>query len=187
VNTAFSPFGATEATTIEKPGVFISYHHDGDQAYYDYFARVFADFYRIIRDNSLRQEIWSDDPDYVMRRIREDYITGTSCTVVLCGKQTPWRKFVDWEIKASLDKEHALVGISLPTAPINNGKVFVPNRFFDNYQTGYGRWLSWDQLFPNEQPNVAVLRAIIASANAMPTTLIANMRSLRSRNGVPPY
>ena len=98
-----------------KRSVFASYHHDGDQAYYDYFARVFADAYQIIRDNSLRKTILSDDADYIMRRIREDYLTGTSCTIVLCGNTTPWRKFVDWEIKASLDKRHGLIGIGLPT------------------------------------------------------------------------
>jgi hypothetical protein len=37
--------------------------------------------------------------------------------------------FVDWEIKATLDKEHGLIGINLPTNPrLLNGNATVPNR-----------------------------------------------------------
>lgn len=60
-----------------KRSVFVSYHHGGDQAYYDYFANVFGATYRMIRDRSLRSEVWSDDSEYVMRRIREDYLTSS--------------------------------------------------------------------------------------------------------------
>jgi len=49
-----------------------------------------------------------------MRGIRENFITGTSCTIVLCGAQTHLRKYVHWEIKATLDKEHGLIGVNLP-------------------------------------------------------------------------
>ena len=80
-------------------------------------AGVFADDYEVIQDNSVEREIDSNDAEYVTRRIREDFITGSSCTVVLCGAETPQRKFVDWEIKATLDKEHGLIGINLPTIP----------------------------------------------------------------------
>jgi hypothetical protein len=113
-----------------------------------------------------------------MRRIREEYLTGTSCTVVLCGKETPWRKFVDWEIKATLDKQHGLVGVGFPDNPVTNGKVRVPDRFLDNYQSGYAVWLSWEQLFLNQQPNVAVLRRAIENANAKSKDLIENGRNL---------
>ena len=88
-----------------KRKIFVSYHHDNDQAYYNEFSRFFSDQYDAIQDSSLDRLIDSDDTEYVMRRIRENYITGTSCTVVLCGPQTRWRKYVDWEIKATLDKQ----------------------------------------------------------------------------------
>lgn len=77
--------------------VFVSYHHGGDQAYYDEFSRFFHDQYEAIRDNSLERLIQSDDTEYVMRKIREQYITGTSCTVVLIGAQSHERKYLDWE------------------------------------------------------------------------------------------
>jgi hypothetical protein len=47
---------------------------------------------------------------------REDNApTGTSCTIVLCGAETPKRKFVDWEIKAILDKGHPARSETLST------------------------------------------------------------------------
>ena len=52
----------------------------------------------------------SDDTEYVMRRIRENYNSGASGTFVLCGSDTPERKYVDWEIKATLDDRHGPVG-----------------------------------------------------------------------------
>jgi hypothetical protein len=60
-------------------------------------------------------------------------------------------------------------------------------RFLDNYQSGYAVWLSWEQLFPNQQPNVAVLRRAIENANAKSKDLIENGRTLMNRNGASPY
>lgn len=172
----FSLFGGIPLSPPTKRSVFVSYHHDGDQPYYEYFAKILSDAYQIIRDNSLRDEIWSDDADYVMRRIREDYLTGTSCTIVLCGKESHRRKFVDWEIIATLDKQHGLIGVRLPT----NASALVPARFLDNYQSGYAVWTAWEQLFQNRNPNVAGLRQAIEAANRTPKRAIQNNRELKS-------
>ena len=77
---------------------FVSYQHHGDRPYYLEFARFFSDAYEAVEDHSVEREIDSDDAEYVSRCIRENYITGTSCTIVLCGPTTSQRKFVDWEI-----------------------------------------------------------------------------------------
>ena len=82
--------------------VFVSYHHGGDQAYYDEFSSFFHDQYEAVRDNSLERLVQSDDTEYVMRQIREQYITGTSCSIILIGAQSHERKYLDWEIKATL-------------------------------------------------------------------------------------
>jgi hypothetical protein len=95
--------------------VFVSYHHGGDQTYYEQFSHFFHNECEAIRDNSLERLIQSDDTEYVMRQIREQYITGTSCTIVLIGAQSHERNYLDWEIKATLDKCHGLIGIVLPT------------------------------------------------------------------------
>lgn len=158
--------------------VFLSYHHGGDQAYYDEFSRLFHDQYEAIRDNSLERIIQSDNTEYVMRQIRENYINGTSCTIVLIGAQSHERKYLDWEIKATLDKCHGLIGIALPTHSKDSvGNVIVPERFHDNYKSGYAGWAHWNWL------TVQGLTQLINTAVAKPQLLINNTRTMRQRNG----
>ena len=158
-----------------KRSIFVSYHHHGDRAYSDEFTRLFADTYDVVQDNSPEREIDSDDSEYVLRRLREEHITGSSCTVVLCGAGTPQRKFVDWEIKATLDKEHGLIAVQLPT----NQQFLVPNRLFDNTQSGYAVWISWAKLTANPEG----LPTLVEQANSKSKTLIRNGREMRTRNG----
>jgi hypothetical protein len=158
-----------------KRSIFVSYHHGGDRIYYDAFSRLFADTYQVIEDNSVEREIDSDDSEYVIRKIREEFITGSSCTVVLCGADTPNRKFVDWEIKATLDKEHGLIAVQLPSNP----SFLVPERLMDNVTSGYAVWTNWGTLAQNP----ATLSSLIEQANSKSKSLIRNGRDLRSRNG----
>lgn len=160
--------------------IFLSYHHKHDQAYYNAFSNAFHDTYEAVTDKSLEREVDSDDVDYVMRRIRENHISGTSCTILLVGTETYARKYVDWEIKATLDKEHGLIGVYLPNAAKNSeGKIIVPGRFFDNYKSGYAVWTSW----ANITRNVAICTGLIERANARSRKLIDNSRARRVRNG----
>jgi len=161
--------------------IFVSYHHDLDQPYYDEFSRVFASAYGVIRDKSLDRFFDSTDPEYVMRRIREKHIAGTSCTLVLCGPRTLERKYVDWEIKATLDKGHGLVGVQLPNLIANSmNRVYVPARLYLNIQSGYALWASWSEL---AQGGAAYLRRIVEDAVSRSTSLIVNPRELKTRNG----
>jgi hypothetical protein len=171
--------------TPPRRKVFVSYHHAGDQGYYDAFSQTFHDTYEAVFDNSVDRQIDSEDPEYQMRRIREAYITGTSCTIVLCGAGTPWRKFVDWEIKATLDKEHGLIGINLPTNWVDAlGKCPVPDRLYDNIQSGYALWSSWASLTSG---GALGLTQLVETANGRPARSVANDRPLMARNGVPPW
>lgn len=124
-----------------KRKVFISYHHQ-DQVQVDTFRRLYDDTYNIFTDCSLDEAIESNDLDYVNRTIREEYITGTSVTIVLCGANTHKRKCVDWEIYSTLSKRHALLGIALPESydPIRQAHI-VPDRLNTNYQNGYAHVL----------------------------------------------
>lgn len=163
-----------------KPKVFVSYHHHGDQSYYDAFSKTFCATYDVITDNSLERRIDSEDVNYVIRRIREGYVTGSSCTIVLVGKDTWGRKYVDWEIQATLEKEHGLIGVQLPTAPITpQNTVIVPARLDDNVQSGYALWLSWQQITADAQ----ACTQYIEQANARDKRLIVNTRERRLRNG----
>jgi len=141
-----------------KPKVFVSYHHQRDQGYYDRFTKLFADGYDIITDTSIERRIGSDDVDYQQQVIREQHITGSSITIVLCGAESWKRRWIDWEIHMTLNKEHALLGICLPTNPKGtNGKVTVPDRLHANIVSGYARFIDW-----TEDPNV--LRTAIDEA-----------------------
>ncbi len=168
---------------IEQPvrhRVFVSYQHSRDQVYYDAFSRTFHDTHEAVLDNSLERRIDSDDVDYVIRRIREDYIHGTSCTIVLVGAETWGRKYVDWEVKATLDKQHGLIGVQLPTLfvhPVTN-RVDVPARLSENIDSGYALWLHWDQLTASS----LALNDYIAEAKSRPASLIRNTRDRRLRN-----
>jgi hypothetical protein len=156
----------------------VSYHHDNDQYYYNLFTASFSQSYDIFTDRSLREAIESQNAEYIKRTIREDYITGSSLTVVLCGAETWKRKFVDWEIHATLLKQHALLGILLPTFRYNYaGRCIVPHRLFDNIQSGYAHWIAWPQSTGDLQSAINV-----AIRNAERTWFIDNRREQMHRN-----
>lgn len=133
---------------LVKPKIFISYHHK-DQVYIDNFRKLFGGAYQVFTDCSLDEAIDSTDLHYVNRAIREDYITGTSITIVMCGTDTWRRKCVDWEIYSTLYKSHALLGVVLPhVQPVwRNGQQvrLVPDRLISNVNTGYAHWIEWPQ------------------------------------------
>lgn len=114
---------------------FISYHH-ADQAIVDGFIRAFDQQHNVFIARGLGQEmaqdiIDSNDVDYVMRRIREDHIGDSSVTLVMIGGCTWARRYVDWEIQASLrysetSLPNGLLGIRL----WNHGPY--PDRFNTN-------------------------------------------------------
>lgn len=161
-----------------KRKVFISYHHSADQAHYDNFSRVFGDAYEVFTDKSLERAYQSDNTDYIRWQISQNDIAGTSCTIVLCGMYTHQRKYVDWEIKSSLDKNHGIVGIWLPTLPqSSNGGTVKPDRLQDNVDSKYAKWIAWNDLTAD------LLKETIEAAIACPKYLIVNTRPLRQRNG----
>jgi hypothetical protein len=164
-----------------KRKIFVSYHHGGDQVYYNAFCGTFCHQYDVIYDSSLERIIDSEDVDYVRRRICEDYVTGSSCTVVLVGRDTWGRKYIDWEIDATLEREHGLIGVQLPSAPVSLvGRVRVPERLLDNIATGYALWITWSE-FTHHPAN---LTSFIETARGRSKYLINNSRARRYRNAV---
>ena len=140
----FNPLLGFPPPPTPKRRVFVSYCHKDDQWWCDQLT-AYSDWLDIFTDRSLGEPVRSDDPEYVNRQIREDRIVGSSVTVVLCGARTYGRKYVDWEIRSTLHHDHGLVGVALPSARRNGrGEVVVPDRFLDNYSSGYAVWLpSW--------------------------------------------
>ena len=129
---------------------FISYHHD-DQEEVDKFIETFdheRDVYiarAVGSDQTMDELIESDNDEYVMRRIREDHIRDSTVTLLFVGKNTWSRKFVDWELAASLHQG--------PKAGLPNGvlailspelsKAILPDRFVDNWESGYAKYYSY--------------------------------------------
>jgi len=160
--------------------IFVSYHHEFDQNYYNHFSSLFSDTYELLRDNSLDRIIDSYDTQYVLRRIRENHISGSSCTIILCGQETYQRKYVDWEIKATLDKQHGLIGIVLPTIARNHiFQAIVPDRLYDNILSGYAEMINWIDLINNP----LLLKTTIEAANNKSKAIITNSPMLKPRNG----
>ena len=164
------------------PRIFVSYQHSSDQYYYNEFSRIFHDAYEAVYDNSLARSIDSDNSEYVIQRIRDEFITGTSCTIVLVGPTSYQRKYLDGEIKATLDMEHGLIGIQLPNFPVNlYGQVTVPTRFAENVRSGYALWhgFTWHQLIADP----AMLNQLVRIAADRDKNLIRNPREIKKQNG----
>lgn len=89
----------------------------------------------------------SNDTVYVMRRIRELYLKSSTVTIVLIGRCTWARRYVDWEIQASLRHgdvvtPNGLLGIVLPSV---GSDPTAPERLSlnlkgSNSDQGYARW-----------------------------------------------
>ena len=140
---------------------FISYHHvDQDEVddFIEYFDHDNDVFIARGLGQSMAQEIVdSTDTDYVMRRIRELYIRNSTVTIVLLGKCTWARRYVDWEIQASLRAPqnglpNGLLGIKLPSFASDTP---FPERFNKNLLTAekkaageedcFARWIAYPQ------------------------------------------
>lgn len=110
------------AHRIPKLKVFITYHHDDDQAYKDNFVRALGSKFV---DKSVSQGDIHEEGlplDEIRRRIRDDHIADATVTIVLISVCTWQRKHVDWEISASIierrsNRRCGLLGLLLPTHP----------------------------------------------------------------------
>lgn len=139
----------------DRHRVFVSYYHDEDQAYRDRFENLFSDIHGIMVSESVEIDD-IDDTNLSSKRIfqiiREDYLSDSTVTVVLIGAHTWQRKFVDWEIGASIrhtksNPRSGLLGILLPTYPKPPGKAYdpytIPPRFYDNIQCNFATIHNW--------------------------------------------
>lgn len=130
-----------------KRKVFVSYHHV-DQEAVNYFRTTYGSTLEVFGDKSLTKPFNSMDTEYVYRKIRENHIHGSSVTIVVIGNETWKRKYVDWEINATIAKDHAVLGILLPgitPTPYSDGisRRRIPQRLFDNHQSGYAHIIEW--------------------------------------------
>lgn len=139
-------------TTRHK--VFVSYHHANDQFYRDQFERIFVNVHSIMVTKSVQI---GDIAPYlktqnVRQIIRDKYLSDSTVTIVLIGRETWKRKHVDWEISSSIrhtlyNSRSGLLGIFLPSYPLAGGNKYnphtIPPRLYKNVENGYAKLYNW--------------------------------------------
>lgn len=165
---------------------FISYHQE-DRFAVARFIREFNQFRPsfIARAVGISQDIIdSTDSDYIIRRLREKYLTDSTVTVVMIGRCTWARRYVDWEIASSLrndprNKRSGLVAISLPYMNDATG-ASLPPRVRDNWngENGYARW--WK--YPQSARDLEYMIELANSARDTLGHLVDNSRGLFKYN-----
>ena len=138
---------------IPRHKVFISYHHD-DQNYKDMFVRLLTND---VVDKSVHDGDIDDNlkTETIREKIRDEFISDATVTIVLIGPCTWQRKHVDWEIGSSLrntkkNPRCGLLGILLPNHPDYRREKFyharVPQRLADNLGSiGYAKVYTFDR------------------------------------------
>jgi len=176
---------------MAKHKCFISYHK-ADQAEVDAFIKEFDDkhdifIYRAVREMD-QNIVDSTDNDYIMRRIRELYLTDSTVTIVLVGKCTWARKYVDWEVLSSLrndanNKRSGLLAITLKSCA-NYADRKLPDRVADNVSgkdgdEGYARW----KKYPTSASSLESWIQDAFDARTNRASLAKNSRDRRTNNG----
>lgn len=130
---------ALKGSAPDRRKCFVSYHVDDIQEVQNFIDSFGEDFLftclGVVDEDNF---VDSTDDETIKRAIRQKHLTGTSVTIVLIGKCTSKRKFVDWEISSSLrndsvNKRSGVVAIPLPS--LNNSWTLSP-RIMDNYVEG---------------------------------------------------
>jgi hypothetical protein len=178
---------ASKKTTAVRHKCFISYRAT-DVNYVTQFVEKFDEVFipKVIGVSDADPFVNSTDTDYIMDQIREKYLADSTVTIVLVGKCTWSRKYVDWEVSSTLRNDQnnlrsGLLAIELP----NRGSASLPARVDDNVirdanglDTGYARWY----VYPS---SASVLRSWIEDAYKAPSTrasLINDTRARRQNN-----
>lgn len=129
---------------------FISYHHDYDQDYVEELRSVKAGMK--VADYSLKKDIGHLTDDTIYKKIREK-MRNCSVTIVLIGERTGHRKWIDWELWASLrgytnpyDPKKSFYPNGLLAIYLPGFTHSVPERLQDNIDSGYAVSMRWKNL-----------------------------------------
>ena len=110
--------------------VFVSYHHENDQQYKDLLVEEMAAdvIDRSVEDGDIDERLRTED---IWEKIRDEHIADATVLLVLIGRDTWSRRFVDWEIGSALNRTRnnsrcGVLGIVLPTTPTTAGAAGNP-------------------------------------------------------------
>ena len=162
--------------------VFITYHHDNDQAYKDSLLNLNAQ-HSVFVDKSVDTGDISDDlSDETIRRIiRDDYLRDSTVTILLVGAETKGRKHVDGElyssmIDGSVNKRSGILVINLPSA---NSTSFTSAHGKNEKQAIHPECTSWT--------NISSRAEYERRYPAMPARIIDNLRAPSALISVVPW
>jgi hypothetical protein len=120
--------------------VFVSFHHSDEEEAEQFVVRCYQQrvfIPRMLNASYSDEIINSSNADYVMSQVRSRYLADTTVTLVLIGRCTHSRRYIDWEIKSSLRQgsfiPNGLLAVILPSA---HTSVNLPYRFTENWQEG---------------------------------------------------
>lgn len=134
---------------MDRINCFVSYYHNYDQIYLERLRAMKSGMQ--VADYSLKEDIGHLTEETIYKKIR-GIMRNCSVTVVLVGERTGHRKWIDWELWASLRgythptdryksfKPNGLLAIYLP------GSHSVPDRLQDNIDSGYAVEMKWKNI-----------------------------------------
>lgn len=182
-NTLFKSL--TDAQKAARHKVFVSFHQ-ANESEVEGFIDTYQDAFipRVLGVSDEDDFIDSDNTDYIMDQIREKYLTDSTVTLVLVGKCTWARRYIDWEAYSSLrndknNKRSGLLAITLPSTADYSGKK-LPPRVDDNVdgKDGYARW--WK--YPSSVNGLQDMIEEAFQARASKAGLINNTRARKINN-----
>jgi hypothetical protein len=121
----------------------------------------------------------------VRRRIREKYLSDSTVTIVLLGNCTWARKYIDWEISASLRNSpvNRRSGLLVYPLPSRNNSARLPDRVKDNWpdeggDKSYAKYLS----YPTSKQSVKSNIQAAFDARTSRADQVDNSRALKTLN-----
>ena len=123
--------------------VFVSFYRGDDEEVLSFarWARDCGAFVpKVVHEGYSGAWMDSTNPEYIMARIRHSFLVDSSVTMVLLGPCTHSRRYVDWELKASLRSgesynPNGVLGVTLPS--VGKRAIYLPPRLEENLESGY--------------------------------------------------
>lgn len=122
------------------------------------------------------------DDDYIKRRIREEYLTDSTVTILLLGSCTWSRKFVDWEISSSLrdDTKNRRSGLLAIPLPSMQNSAQLPDRMKDNWEEEESASYALYRSYPSSASTLRLAIDKAFDARTEKASLADNSRALRT-------
>ena len=132
---------------LNRHKVFISYYHDDDQLYKNEIER-WNKIYHLFEDYSVNDGDIDDTylTDEAIRvKIRDNYIKDATVLILLCGRNTKYRKFIDWELHAAMydTEKNPKMGILVVNLPFCRNNVRAAERREKEIVSSNTTWTSY--------------------------------------------